>query len=156
MAVGENTLQAKTAVLEQRADQHDKYFDRIDASVEKLTEVSISLKEIVKSQEAKHAATADTHRELYRMIDERRRWSEEAQSRVYDKIETVKSGLNSDIEAVAKEFTDSLSTIAEKVRTNDAFLEKYKWLIIGAGGILFFLLDKFPIIESIFGISIPT
>lgn len=140
---------AKIAVLEQRSNQHDKQFERVDATLEKLTEVSISLKEIVRNHEDKHAAQVIENKELKDKLEERRRFSETEREKIYTHISEKFSLFETKIQQLVEDFETATDEIKAKIGNNSAFLDKWKWIIIGGGGVIFLLIDKLPIVENL-------
>ncbi|AGS80942.1 hypothetical protein [Caulobacter phage Cr30] len=141
--------EVRVAVLEAKHEQSEKHLDRIDVSIEKLTEVSASLKEIVRNHEEKHIAQVQENKDLKSQIEERRKFSEAEREKIYSHISDVQSNLQNSINELSNDFSVGFDSLKEKIGNNTAVFDKYKWLIIGGGGVVFLLIDKLPIVETL-------
>jgi hypothetical protein len=125
-------------------DTHEKHFDRLDASMEKLTEVSITLKEIVKHQDYAIRGQKMAHDTIVDQAEKRRDAYEHAFSEIKAEIHSVQDGLETKIDSL----TDLVN---EKLRDNKSFWDKWKWMIVGASFIVFLMIDHFPFIQAVAG-----
>lgn len=140
-------LGQRVSVTETKVDSHEKHLDRVDASLEKLTEVSISLKEIVKHQDhnlrSTKAALANVDAQFARRDIEINSMLEHVRGEVDLKIAKIEKELIDEVTKVSTAVSDMKNTLSQST----SFFEKWKWVIIGGGGVLFFIFDKLPIIE---------
>lgn len=134
---------------EARTTVHEKHFDRVDASLEKLTEVSISLKEIVRHQDHAIRSNKMELSGLGERMDRRRSEVESQFTSMKEEIATVKEKVDEKIDDLKTELKADIAALSTKIGDSTSFLEKYKWILMGAGFVIFFLLDKLPIVESL-------
>ena len=63
---------SRVSVIESKLDTHEKYFTKLDESIEKLSEVSLSIKEMLIKHEGKLEERALEEDALYEKIEELR------------------------------------------------------------------------------------
>ena len=99
---------SRVSVIESRLETHEKYFTKLDESIEKLSDVSLSIKEMLIKHEGKL---------------EERALEEDA---LYEKIEELKQ----DSHREHNELTDRINSIEKKVE------DLTKWRYLVAGGLV--------------------
>ena len=99
---------SRVSVIESRLETHEKYFTKLDESIEKLSEVSLSIKEMLIKHEGKL---------------EERTLEEDA---LYEKIEELKQESHRE----HNELTDRINSIEKKVE------DLTKWRYLVAGGLV--------------------
>jgi DNA repair exonuclease SbcCD ATPase subunit len=99
---------SRVSVIESRLETHERYFTKLDDSIEKLSDVSLSIKEMLIKHEGKL---------------EERALEEDA---LYDKIEELKQDSHREHE----ELTDRINSIEKKVE------DLTKWRYLVAGGLI--------------------
>ena len=99
---------SRVSVIESRLETHERYFTKLDDSIEKLSDVSLSIKEMLIKHEGKL---------------EERALEEDA---LYDKIEELKQ----DSHREHNELTERIDSIEKKVE------DLTKWRYLVAGGLV--------------------
>lgn len=99
---------SRVSVIESRLETHERYFTKLDDSIEKLSDVSLSIKEMLIKHEGKL---------------EERALEEDA---LYDKIEELKQ----DSHKEHNELTERINSIEKKVE------DLTKWRYLVAGGLV--------------------
>ena len=99
---------SRVSVIESKLEVHEKYFTKLDESIEKLSDVSLSIKEMLIKHEGKL---------------EERALEEDA---LYEKIEELKQ----DSHREHNELTDRINSIEKKVE------DLTKWRYLVAGGLV--------------------
>lgn len=99
---------SRVSVIESRLETHERYFTKLDDSIEKLSDVSLSIKEMLIKHEGKL---------------EERALEEDA---LYDKIEELKQESHRE----HNELTDRINSIEKKVE------DLTKWRYLVAGGLV--------------------
>ena len=99
---------SRVSVIESRLETHEKYFTKLDESIEKLSDVSLSIKEMLIKHEGKL---------------EERALEEDA---LYEKIEELKQ----DSHREHNELTERINSIEKKVE------DLTKWRYLVAGGLV--------------------
>ncbi len=99
---------SRVSVIESRLETHERYFTKLDESIEKLSDVSLSIKEMLIKHEGKL---------------EERALEEDA---LYEKIEELKQ----DSHKEHNELTERINSIEKKVE------DLTKWRYLVAGGLV--------------------
>ena len=99
---------SRVSVIESRLETHERYFTKLDDSIEKLSDVSLSIKEMLIKHEGKL---------------EERALEEDA---LYDKIEELKQESHRE----HNELTERIGSIEKKVE------DLTKWRYLVAGGLV--------------------
>ena len=99
---------SRVSVIESRLETHERYFTKLDDSIEKLSDVSLSIKEMLIKHEGKL---------------EERALEEDA---LYDKIEELKQ----DSHREHNELTERIGSLEKKVE------DLTKWRYLVAGGLV--------------------
>lgn len=99
---------SRVSVIESRLETHERYFTKLDDSIEKLSDVSLSIKEMLIKHEGKL---------------EERALEEDA---LYDKIDELKA----DSHREHSELTERINSIEKKVE------DLTKWRYLVAGGLV--------------------
>ena len=124
-------MESKVAVLERDLDHISGYFDRLDSAVEKLVDVSASLKEMIVVHEQKLTKQAETDQQLFVLVEERKK-----------EITLLKSDLEHDLER--------LQTAFDTHKKEQAVVEKTVNRLKAAGTavaiVIIFILSKLHII----------
>jgi hypothetical protein len=147
----------RIAVLESQSGTHEKHLDRHDTAIEKLAEISTQLKEIVKHQADE---TDKLHQEkinLWEELEKRREIIDAHRQTAQQEISTLNTAFttsitnlqttfNNSITDIKKEFNDSVGSLQKKIMD----LDRYKWIIIGAGVVLLWLSDHWEVVQTLF------
>ena len=137
-----NTLQKDMA-------QVGTLVDRLDVTIEKLTEVSSTVSQLLAVQGSRLDFQEKIQERLEKVVEERRQETEKNIKDVYVRIEKVEKDLQEDLD-------DSHNKIVEKIEElsksgtqqhqvlNDRMtrMEKWMWMLIGGGIVIGTLFDK--------------
>lgn len=121
-------MKTDLAVLRNDIDNIEGLFDRLDTTIEKLTEVSSAVNKIL----AVHESRLDTHeekdREMSRMINEQdKRWTE-----MYEKFSIkIEKSLN-EIKEFQTDHHDAVSEKIQNVSNRVDKIEQYRYILFGA------------------------
>lgn len=105
-------------------------FDRLDASVEKLTAISADVTRLLAVHENRLTSQERLQAQLETKMDKRQELTDDRFGKIYDKIDEVKQDLVKEIE----QNTDKISN-----------LQQWMWTAIGGVSVLYFLIDKIPL-----------
>ena len=89
---------SRVSVIESRLDTHEKYFIKIEESIEKLSDVSLSIKEMLIKHEGKLGERALEEDALYEKIEERKEESHREHEELTDRL----NGLEKKVEDLTK------------------------------------------------------
>jgi len=135
MAVEQN-LEVRVAVLERELMQISGLFDRLDATLEKLTDVSQSIKQLLAVHEMKLNQNDSTHQDIYRQFDKRSETSSSQHENINTSIEALK---------------DEIDRIAYATEFNGTQLLHWKSLLHGGAMVLLYVLQA----TNNFGLFLP-
>ena len=131
-------VETRVAVLEKQLSQMTGLFDRLDTTIEKLTDVSNSIKQLLAVHETKINQQEITLRDIYVELEKRREEAATQHTKMQDKI-------TKDMEAIEKRICDQLNTITKK--TNK--IENWRLLVVGGAIALGFILDLYLASKSV-------
>jgi DNA anti-recombination protein RmuC len=103
--------------------------DRIEAAIEKLTDVSVELKQMLAVHEQRIIQQEKSSTELQNVVEKRR---DELDIKLKDVYETIREQDNivcEEIKKLRKESSDQHNTLSNKINQ----LEKFIWMAIGGG-----------------------
>tara|TARA_Y100000004_G_C8937514_1_gene422749 strand:- start:426 stop:821 length:396 start_codon:yes stop_codon:yes gene_type:complete len=80
---------SRVSVIESRLETHEKYFTKLDESIEKLSEVSLSIKEMLIKHEGKLEERALEEDALYEKIEELKQESHREHNELTDRIDSI-------------------------------------------------------------------
>jgi hypothetical protein len=153
MAEENLTLSGRQIASETKITNHEKHFDRLDATVEKLVEVSIQLKEIVKNQENEILGVKNAHQNLSEQVERRREIYSEMFDNLRGELRTQETKFKTELTNLETTIGQKIQDLGSKITTNVGWFEKWKFTIFGAGLVILFILDKLPIIENLFKVA---
>lgn len=112
--------------------------DRIEAAIEKLTNVSVELKQMLAVHEQRIIQQEKESDELHDVVEKRR---EELDIKLKDVYETMRKQDNSILEEISKlrkESTEQHNILSNKINQ----LERYIWMAIGGGMVVTWILTN--------------
>ena len=80
---------SRVSVIESRLETHERYFTKLDESIEKLSEVSLSIKEMLIKHEGKLEERALEEDALYGKIEELKQESHREHNELTDRINSI-------------------------------------------------------------------
>jgi uncharacterized coiled-coil DUF342 family protein len=119
--------ETKIAILEERIDVYEKMMNKIDAAIEKISENSQNISQML----AIHNEKIDQCNKLDDVI--------------LKMVEEIKEDSKEQHDEIRKELNDRIDTIEKKVDN----LSQFRWKAIGALGLITFALAAFPVIKSV-------
>jgi uncharacterized coiled-coil DUF342 family protein len=130
----ELTQETKIAILEERIDVYEKMMSKIDAAIEKISENSQNISQML----AIHNEKIDQCNKLDDVI--------------LKMVEEIKVDSKEQHDEIKKELNGKIDTIEKKVDN----LSQFRWKALGALGLLTFLFAAFPVIKSILPANPPS
>lgn len=139
--MSEAQIETKIALLEKELSQISGLFERLDTTIEKLTEVSSTIRQLLAVHETKINQHDQTHRDIYAEIEKRRvdsiaqhnltQTSITAMEMNFKKeLDTLEKSITDELKSLRKDQSDGLEAISKRTQT----VEKWRWII--TGGIL--------------------
>ncbi len=125
--------------------------DRLDITIEKLTEVSTTVSQLLAVQGNRLEFQEKVAEKLQDLVEKRRQEADTAIKEIYGRIEKVETDLYTDMKNtennIVKEIKDMRTEGSVQHNTlNDRMsrLEKWMWTIMGGGFIVGFIISNFP------------
>jgi len=154
------TIETRVAVHESVLENHERLFSRIDTSIEKLGDISSSLKEMVVAHENKIVNQGKSQDELYALVETHRKESERRSEMlshdlsnttvlVEEKIAGLQKSVTAEFTAVKRDFGEKITEVLAENNKKILSFEKIKWLIIGGVAVLLIFLDKTNILSTL-------
>lgn len=139
LAENQNSLKIDVEILKRDMHQLNGLFSRLDVTIEKLGEVSTNLTKMIAVHENRLEQHEDTEKKnqdmiqlLFAKVEERRRDTETSKEDFRKEI----TKLHDDILREIKELKQNQNEYYEKSGRRISALEKWKWMIMGAGVLL--------------------
>ena len=138
-----NKIQTKIALLEQDAKSAEQIHNKLEVAIEKLTEITISLKGMLVQQETKLAKAEETDNDIFVTLESRRlEWDNDLKE-LHSRITTNSRELREHQIISENKMLSELRNIRNQLDNRVAVLEKWRWIIVG-GSIIVGLMISNP------------
>tara|TARA_B100000519_G_scaffold126_1_gene230 strand:- start:22174 stop:22611 length:438 start_codon:yes stop_codon:yes gene_type:complete len=142
--MSEQTLETKLALVENDLKKMDGFFGRLDLSIEKITELNVSIREILSVHEQRISSNEE---EIERM--------DIKYEQLHSRISTVQRELSAEIERDTATITEALSDLrthmveqSQREEERIRAVERRQWIIMGAAAALGFILGNAGLITK--------
>ncbi len=139
-------MKTDVELLKRDIDRLGVLFDKLDITIEKLTEVSSSLNRMLAVHENRLVQQEESTRTLFGIIEDRRRQSEERYDQLSGKIVSVRD----DVQVKMTDAMDKMSERLNEMATSVTHLDRWKYFVIGGAIVIGFLISRLPILEKLF------
>ena len=138
-----NKIQTKIALLEQDAKSAEQIHNKLEVAIEKLTEITISLKGMLVQQETKLAKAEETDNDIFITLESRQvKWDNDLKE-LHSRITTNSRELREHQIMSENKMLNELRNIRNQLDNRVAVLEKWRWIIVG-GSIIVGLMISNP------------
>ena len=138
-----NKIQTKIALLEQDAKSAEQIHNKLEVAIEKLTEITISLKGMLVQQETKLAKAEETDNDIFVTLESRQvKWDNDLKE-LHSRITTNSRELREHQVISENKMLNELRNIRNQLDNRVAVLEKWRWIIVG-GSIIVGLMISNP------------
>tara|TARA_S200000501_G_scaffold330231_1_gene331391 strand:+ start:1880 stop:2332 length:453 start_codon:yes stop_codon:yes gene_type:complete len=138
----EANLQTKVAVMESDIKQMTGLFGRLDTSIEKITELNTTIKEVLAVHEQRISATEVDIERTYDTFEEK-------YEQLHSRISTTNRELAKDLKSHGDKVMDAVMELRELVGEHAQHhddrirsLEKRQWMMMGGAAVLGFLIGN--------------
>jgi len=163
-----NDLQTRIALVEQEIGATTAVLQRFDTAIEKLVDVSNSLKELLAVHDNRLIEREKADLTIFDMMEKRKEEYSRGVERIHQKIEDISTDMRTEIRSVMKEISDKLdkridnAVVERNAMLNDMkdtiknqgqridSLEKWRWVVVGGGITLGFIIGKWGSIAPFF------
>ena len=136
-------IQTKIALLEQDAKSAEQIHNKLEVAIEKLTEITISLKGMLVQQETKLAKAEETDNDIFITLESRQvKWDNDLKE-LHSRITTNSRELREHQVISENKMLNELRNIRNQLDNRVAVLEKWRWIIVG-GSIIVGLMISNP------------
>ena len=149
MAQPSQLLETKIAVMEKDIKQMSSLFGKLDISIEKITELNTSIKEVLAVHEQR---ISDTEIDIERTYDT----FDEKYEQLHSRISTVNRELVKDLKDNTDKVMDAVMQLRDGSDEHAKFhddrirsLEKRQWMMMGAAAVLGFLIGNLEFFQLI-------
>lgn len=138
-------IQTDVAILKRDIDRMGELFDKIDITIEKLSDVSISLNRMIAVQETRLVQQEDTTRRIFTIIEEQRKQTEDKYDVINTRLNRIRDEMKDDMLTVTNKMADKI----DKLTTWITHIDRWKFAIIGGALVIGFLISRLPILEHL-------
>ncbi len=145
-------LQTDVALLKQDAKTSERIHERLEIAIDKLTDITVSLKSMLVQQETKLQKAEETDNDIFVTLETRQlRWDSDLKE-LHSRITTNTRELREHQIAAENKMLNEMRAIRTQLDSRVAVLEKWRWIIVG-GSIIVGLLISNPdsILMKLFG-----
>ena len=136
-------LKTQVALLEKDAQSAELIHQRLETAIEKLTEITISLKGMLVQQETKLAKAEETDNDIFITLESRRlEWDNDLKD-LHSRITTNSRELREHQVQSESKMLYELRNLRQQLDNRVAVLEKWRWIIVG-GSIIVGLMISNP------------
>ena len=136
-------LKTKVALLEKDAQSAELIHQRLEIAIEKLTDITISLKSMLIQQETKLAKAEETDNDIFITLESRRKEWDNDLKELHSRITTNTRELREHQIISENKMLNELRNIRTQLDNRVAVLEKWRWIIVG-GSIIVGLMISNP------------
>jgi len=136
-------LQTDVALLKQDAKTSERIHERLEIAIDKLTDITVSLKSMLVQQETKLQKAEETDNDIFVTLETRQvRWDSDLKE-LHSRITTNTRELREHQIAAENKMLNEMRAIRTQLDSRVAVLEKWRWIIVG-GSIIVGLLISNP------------
>ena len=136
-------LKTQVALLEKDAQSAELIHQRLETAIEKLTEITISLKGMLVQQETKLAKAEETDNDIFITLESRQlKWDNDLKE-LHSRITTNSRELREHQVQSESKMLYELRNLRQQLDNRVAVLEKWRWIIVG-GSIIVGLMVSNP------------
>lgn len=127
--------------------------DRLDITIDKLTEVSTNVSQLLAIQGSRLEFQEKNHNQLHKDFERRQSEINEVVSKIDTKVEKLQKNNKDEIKEIHEDVVNKIQSLEKNLNKtiNDGYekqdaritkLEKWMWVLIGAGGVLSFVINN--------------
>ena len=136
-------LQTDIALLKKEAKQSEHIHQRLEVAIEKLTDITVSLKGMLVQQETKLQKAEETDNDIFVTLESRRKEWDNDLKELHSRITTNTRELREHQVISENKMLNEMRAIRYQLDSRVAVLEKWRWIIVG-GSIIIGLMISNP------------
>ena len=124
-------LQTEIALLKKGAKTSERIHQRLEVAIEKLTDITVSLKGMLVQQETKLQKAEETDNDIFVTLDSRRKEWDNDLKELHSRITTNTRELREHQVISENKMLNEMRAIRYQLDQRVAVLEKWRWIIVG-------------------------
>ena len=124
-------LTTEIALLKKGAKTSDRIHQRLEVAIEKLTDITISLKSMLVQQETKLQKAEETDNDIFVTLEARRKEWDDQVKELHSRISTNIRELREHQVISENKMFNEMRAIRQQLDQRVAVLEKWRWIIVG-------------------------
>ena len=124
-------LQTDIALLKKEAKQSEHIHQRLEVAIEKLTDITVSLKGMLVQQETKLQKAEQTDEDIFITLEARRKEWDDQVKELHSRISTNIRELREHQVVSENKMLSEMRAIRFQLDQRVAVLEKWRWIIVG-------------------------
>ena len=124
-------LQTDVALLKKEAKQSERIHQRLEVAIEKLTDITVSLKGMLVQQETKLQKAEETDNDIFVTLESRRKEWDNDLKELHSRITTNTRELREHQVISENKMLNEMRAIRFQLDQRVAVLEKWRWIIVG-------------------------
>ena len=125
-------LATDVQVLKSEVEQVASVNTKLDNAIDKLTDISSSIKSMLAVHEEKISKQEDIDKAIFNLIESRRVEYDNNYKELHARINKIHKELTDEIEMSEKRLMCEIKTLNSNLDGRIGVFEKYRWIIIGA------------------------
>lgn len=153
-----NELAKEVSALRANMAQIDTLVDRLDVTIEKLTEVSTNVSQLLAVQGSRLDQQERSSNQLSLLIEKRKDEVSEGIEILHKRINTTEKDFKQELEKLNEKILEEIKAIREDnleqhkaLNEKISKLEKWMWIVTGGAAVVGFLLSKVINLGVLFG-----
>ena len=124
-------LQTDIALLKKDAKTGERIHQRLEVAIEKLTDITVSLKSMLAQQETKLQKAEQTDEDIFITLEARRKEWDDQVKELHSRISTNIRELREHQVVSENKMLNEMRAIRYQLDQRVAVLEKWRWIIVG-------------------------
>ena len=135
-------LKTEIALLKKDAKTSELIHQRLEVAVDKLTEITISLKGMLAQQQTKLERAEQTDDDIFITLESRRKEWDNDLKELHSRITTNSRELRDTLYQLENKLLNEIRMVRTQLSERVGVLEKWRWVIIGASIIIGLMLSN--------------
>ena len=135
-------LKTDIALLKKDAKTGERIHQRLEVAIEKLTDITISLKGMLVQQETKLQKAEETDNDIFITLESRRKEQDSQVKELHSRISTNIRELREHQIQAENKLLDEIRAVRQQLDNRVAVLEKWRWIIVGGSIFVGFMLSN--------------
>ena len=124
-------LTTEIALLKKGAKTSERIHERLEVAIDKLTDITISLKSMLIQQETKLQKAEETDNDIFITLESRRKEWDDQVKELHSRISTNIRELREHQVISENKMLNEMRAIRHQLDQRVAVLEKWRWIIVG-------------------------